>query len=292
MRDWQYRLLLWRMVDDSEEAIWESVRVPETWIRGLPIPARVDLPHFAGGLLRAGIKVTQPELRGGLGHTAPCLIDSVLSDPGWHAWQNELPAVNASEAHIHLTIRVWARSAYGAPVKVEFEREYTRTFHIRLLPDSQASREQIASPVQDTKAETALLNAMHFEVGLNGYGTLIVYDYWLAPFQDTNPFDLEFHYDAEVFDGDNLVWRQSCGPAWSSGGHFAGAEQQKALFERLRVSGDSVDAGDLTLRITPRPDLALQNLDCERYWVPADGSAYIEIPLSQVARVIDPRSFE
>lgn len=282
MGEWQYRMLVWRVVDDSEDAIWESVRLPETWIRGRPIPIGVDRPSFGGGLLSTGVSVTQPEMRGGVGNSSWSGFEGLMCRLTMMPTERELPAVDAELVEVPVTITAWARSPDGAPFDSKFDREYRRTFQIRLLPNDQASRDQIAQPIQNAKADARLIKALRFQVGLNGYGTLIVYDSSLAPFQDSNPYDFAFHYDAEVRDGNQSIWRESCGPGYVSGRYYASEEENEALFERLSKPGSQWHAGNLVLRLTPRQDLAMTDLGCTRYWVPADGSPFIEVPLAEV----------
>ncbi len=282
---WQHRILCERFVRLDEETVWGAVRVPRAWVKGEPIPVRIDWGFdLSGGLLNERLEVSAPGRPMRLSASSPTdgLTPYISNfNPGRQAREGLLPARDARSTEFVLEASARVTPADDSEFPFRRERTYRRTFTIPLVETfEEAVAGAVTTPVRDPEVDAWLRDRFGFRVGANAYGNFIVYSSGKV-YDDENPFeDLCFVFDAEVWDGDTRVWRATV-RADTIGEHYPTSEERGALEALIwDPSTGTADGGTLVLRLVPRPDVALHELAYGRYW-----AGEIKVPLAEVLRV-------
>ncbi len=280
----QYRILAWRMLDLTDEGVWDLIRVRDVWARGEPIAISVDWPDFSAGVLWESVMVKDlvwydfgVGLSGCRFHQNRHTGGS-LDVPG----DALLDAAHGDWTTLTLNVEVKIGRGCDSPYEYTKVKHLSRTHTIRLIDREEAFNGGIITPVRDPAIDRWLLDKIHFTYGVATHGGRYVSTSSLEIYDDENPHDLCFAYDAEVYDENARLIYHATVPPWVRGTTYATPEEYAAFKARLAPTG----AGrwrpqGLTLRIVPRPDLALRVLEQDRYWVPATETGFIEVPLAE-----------
>ncbi|MBZ0171621.1 MAG: hypothetical protein K8E66_04510, partial [Phycisphaerales bacterium] len=291
--EWQHRLLLWRHRDLSKDTIWEHVHIRDAWVRGEPIVVHFDGHSFSGRFCRERVAIE------GEGLDKPIVGRSThfdrlnlnpnyfLGSRGTYRPTSRWRLEGGTEAKITLTadVRIYQyESPFSLPPlpRGPFkQRRVTRTFMVRLVDSIDQALE--ASPLVQARArghDDFLLNNYHLR--LDGSRVSAPFATLLLRLQR----DVCYAIEAEIRRGDVLVGRHQ--PRYEGNpDEWWWADDDDELAMRFPTVVP-LEVDEYTVRLIPRPDLAFRELEYDRYWVPSDGSAYLEVPLRRVLRESKP----
>lgn len=316
MPAWQYRFLIWRFTNWSEEAAWANVHIRDRWVKGEPIPVCVGYKSVSGDLLYEQFTLSAdcgaaigplPRIPGfdqhaGIGYM---VLQSWTNIPSNNA---DLIASTGDEAVVELNIVVSMETLNRTPFAYSMTKRHSRVFRIELFDSPEQLLDTgVIVPHRDPEIDGMIHPNILYEIRtlyddrihlqerfMSRIDILLVEREWACALM----YDVEVVCDGAVFSR----WHSpNERPPFSVSELHAEAREgvesvdplvRDAAIEKfnewvrwhrhLKPNGVEPDMTGWSIRITPRPDRALRYPQYDRYWVPADGSDRLEFPLSEV----------
>lgn len=316
--DWQYSILVDRLVDKREESAWAHVHIRDVWIRGEPIPVTLDFPRLTGGLADEWLTLNSPNISDRVQQRNPASFDqgramSIMLNGIRAVFTKEsfgyalMPASNASAASVDLALDRRFQNVPGWPKTLTSVANFKRTIDIQMVEsEAELLATGIITPFSDPEidrvfhpSETCRFSFTYFESNLY-LGPAMMFDIFgkqrtlLAP-GSAIVYTVDLMYEGRVVLSNSFgypgYFHQD---PWHEEDRAASGDTdplvRTGLLKELEAwvqwhrgtnrVGPEPDLADWVIRVTPRPDRVLRHPEYDRYWVPADGSPYLEYRLA------------
>lgn len=280
----------------------DYIDFPTAWVRGEPIVLSVERLH--DHFWSQTVYSQEVTLR--TGRTGGSSVNyTVYAHPyGWGGGQMgehyasrfvHPSAGDESEqilrVHLRVQHEIW-------PVEPGFASELRHLHTSRALVEiemldtwDEALNGGVQSPMYDPAIDAWLLATPQISIHqIGGYIFLGGADRMLlANGTPGPPFDTNLVYDVVLMDGDEEIHRDAVAQSWKLWEDNTSPPDDLGL--RLLGEDDEAFRANLermTVRLVPRPRRALGQFLHDTYWLPADGSAYLELTLLE-ALTVPPR---
>lgn len=273
----------------------DHIDLPRAWVRNEPIPVDVErlLEHT----------LTQPDFhqRVTVTNRGAFAFGIDVRPGGWgggYTWvipHNDfsritLPASGADRARYEADIEVNVRPmGMASGLNSKRSSSAVATIDIPLVDTwEEALNGAVQSPVRDPAIDAWLLRTPQLLFyQSDGYILLSGPDRAVREFGPNGvPFDVNLVYEILLIDGDERIHRETVGQAWRFWEYWESPEEELGLRILGRDEAEFQRNLDrMTVRLVPRPRLALTQFEHDVYWMPADGSAYLEMSLREAVSV-------
>ncbi|GAB4549923.1 MAG: hypothetical protein Tsb0013_11430 [Phycisphaerales bacterium] len=273
----------------------DHVDLPKAWVRGEPIP--VGLERLMGHAWSQP-NFVQRSVFIARGETAFGSVVWPDGTGGGRVWTFQhrdrspivLPATKGERARFSMRVGLVVRpSSVGDGLRYARSSFTDATIDIPLVDTwEEALSGAVQSPAHDHAIDRWLLETsqLHF-YQVSGYIFLTGPDRAVFEFGASGvPFDVNLVYDIVLMDGEEELHRETVGQSWRIRDRWKSPPDELGL--RILGADDAAFQDNLdrmTVRLVPRPRLALTQFTHDTYWMPADGSAYLEMTLREALAV-------
>lgn len=284
---WQRSLMGTPSIPLEPTPIENAVLLPKAWIEGVPIPVEVRRLWLSDGMLREtatlnghGVALStfsEGQPFGPVYGYAMITYGSLPDSDG------VLPAMRGTDAHVQLDLE-YSFDAGFAPYDYADTQERSIVATIPLVASIEEALDGgVLSPYRDPAIDAYLLGLSYVHARYDPAQGHV----WLGASRtdlyrrdpDRRLFDVNIVIEVQIRDGDEVLSRDIYRTRselddfemWPDG------LPDRVLGWTKQESAETLDR--MTVRLVPRPDLALYEMLHDTYWMPADGSAYLEMPL-------------